>query len=421
MMLWFALIVPVLTIISLLIFFRHQVAWWEPLVNFGPTALIILICKLTGEASQTHDSEWLTFPVSQIEHHEKYVREWEEYVPEVSHTDDKGKTVVDVPAHWETRTEYHPEAWWKITQNGDYEVSHQEYNRIRDYWGGERFALPRHPDQRHSWSCPKGINCNCSDGRGGVYTTVWPNQFEKLEEIASIHGWTNRMQASKTSVFRFPEVPKDRQAVLYERPRPDDTYRAVSIIGPGFDYQADRQLARWNAVVGPRPSDGYKQACKIWILLYKGHDMSVAIDQESLWKGGKKNEFTVCIGLDDKNCAKWSYIISWTEAEELKVKVRDHIVKEYYSKPIDLMQVVNYVGQACLTDYTRKHGHDWDYLTVEAPTWAYWVCWVITILSNIGLAFVVVNNDCTSEQPVPGLREGFYRRAGYRRNYYGRS
>lgn len=406
---WWPLVVPLLAlgILMAVAELRKQVAWWEPLLMFGPTALICLLMVLLAESTQTHDTEWCTQKCVKVEHHEKYVREWEEYVPEQGHTDSDGNYVVDVPAHWETVTEHHPEHWEKIGENGkSYGISGSEYQRIVGFWNGnggkEVFTDLRHSDQRHRFGCPKGVKCNCSDGRGDMFHVTWPRSHHTIEAITWCQTWENRVQACKETLFRFPEVPEERAKELYELPKPDGNWNTPCILGQGGPTQveANKELVRQNALLGPRSADGYAKAVRMWILLYNNSQSDDdALDQENLWKGGNKNEFTLCIGLDSKYHANWAYVISWTDAQKVKIDVRDFVMHEFDDKPIDLNKVVAYMSERCRDDFLRKHSAEFSYLTIRPPTWALVVCWIITILVNGGVGAFVVLNDFTTENP----------------------
>jgi len=241
MIIWFALLIPLAAIAVMYFMFHDKMVWWEAAI-FLATIIVVVSMKYGTETCQTSDTEWCTDLVVQVEHHEKYVREWEEWVPEQGHTDSDGNYVVDVPGHYETRTEHHPEHWDKIKDGGKaYRVTQGEYNRILSAWGElgkpEVYTDLRHSDQRHGWTCPKGKRCNCSDGRGDMFHVQWPGSRKSIEPITWTSRYENRIQASH-SVFRYPELPEDVIKTLYELPKPDDNYNTPVILGQGGPTQA---------------------------------------------------------------------------------------------------------------------------------------------------------------------------------------
>lgn len=397
---WWPLLIPI--IVSYIIYrWKPEVlAWWEPLVLFTPTLVAIILMMLTAESYATRDKEWHTHQCVKIEHHEPYVREWEEWVS--PQYDDKGRETV--PGHYETRTEHTPEEWVKILENGaSHSASRGDYNRIAGQWqaAGSKsvFTDLYHPDQRHRWGCPKGVHCNCSDGRGDMYHVLWPSSHNTIESVTSVHHWENRVIATKETVFRFPEIGPERAKELYTLPDPDDSGNAPSILGNGgpTTAEANKELSRWNALLGPRPGDDYQRACRMWLLIYHSPSDQEARDQEALWKGGKKNEVTLCLGLNTDNSVKWSYVISWTPNERLKINLRDYAMQKYKDTPVDLVDVVQRLATDCKNNYERKHSADWAYLSIEPPTWALVANWIVTLLINLGMAYFVVVNEAGAE------------------------
>jgi hypothetical protein len=423
MLIWGALLIPVAAALIVYFMFHEKVVWWEAAI-FLVAALIIVIMKFSTEGVQTHDTEWLTDQLVSVEHHEKYVREWEEWVPEQGHyeTDSKGNStyVVDVPAHWETRTEHHPEHWDKITNGGkSYRVSQQEYNRILAWWARngsqEIYTDLKHSDQRHRFGCPGGQNCHCSDGRGDMFHVRWPGSRSTIEPLTWTQGYENRIQASH-SVFKFPEVPEEVAKNLYALPKPDSNHNTPAILGDGGPTKdtADKELMRWNALIGPRPGPNkdYLKAGRLWILMFKNGNVQDAIDQENYWNGGNKNELTLCIGVDSNYKIEWAYVISWTKNEKLKIDIRQ-FVTERTGKELNLNDVVAYMGKECYDRFERREFAEFSYLTVNPPGWAVITTYILVTLASVGIGVFVVMNPFTHDNPTGETR----RRYGYRRRF----
>lgn len=56
--LWFAMLIPVLLCVFLLVFHRNATVWWELALPFGVAALTIAICQWITVASATNDTEY---------------------------------------------------------------------------------------------------------------------------------------------------------------------------------------------------------------------------------------------------------------------------------------------------------------------------------------------------------------------------
>jgi|WetSurSiteA1Bulk_404760.scaffolds.fasta_scaffold02404_9 hypothetical protein len=56
--LWFALIIPILLCIYLLLCHRKATTWWEMAIPFGTAMLTIVICQAIAVSSATSDFEY---------------------------------------------------------------------------------------------------------------------------------------------------------------------------------------------------------------------------------------------------------------------------------------------------------------------------------------------------------------------------
>jgi len=98
------------------------------------------------------------------------------------------------------------------------------------------------------------------------------------------------------------------------------------------------------------------------------------------------------IGLNKKNEVQWCYPFSWTEEEGLKVQARNFVIGQK-GKPLDLVPIVQWLHKECAAQFVRKEFADFDYLSVEPPTWAHVLTWILTIATNVGLSYFIVLNE----------------------------
>jgi hypothetical protein len=332
--------------------------------------------KCCVESCLCNDTEYWTGWIHTAEYHERWTEEWDEYIPEQSHTDDKGRTIVDSPAHWEHRISHHPPCWTMHGSNKEkYDIDQASYVHLCNSWGNNNitFAGPNYQQT--------------SVGDGKVWTTRWNNKRDTMVTCTTAHSYQNRVQASK-SIFKFKEFkPKQvKELGLVDYPEIKDVTAVPSILGDGGPTQAaaDRWMAIRNAELGAA-----KQV-RIWIVIYHNPDQQVALDQESYWCGGNKNEMVLCIGVDDKYNALWAYPFSWTPVEELKINVRQLVP---LGKPLDLTPIAEKMGDMVETSWQRKHFKDFNYLTVEPPFWAIMTTFFLTLAVNIGISFWIVLSD----------------------------
>ena len=108
------------------------------------------------------------------------------------------------------------------------------------------------------------------------------------------------------------------------------------------------------------------------------------------WKRGNKNEFTLALSLDASGAASWARVISWTKAEGLKNDVRDFAL-EYH--PLDLVKLVDYMGEQASTRYEYRDFQEFSYLTVEPELWAILLTYVLTLVLNVGVSLWIIHNS----------------------------
>lgn len=402
MIIWLALLVPVITAFVLFFFFRHKTAWWEFAIPFLASLLFIWIMKFTTELSLTSDTEYWGEPITQA----IYSEPWDEEVPcrhpkyctrynSCKSRDSKGncrggyeeyqcgyKHAYDV--------DYHSEYWEVTTASGNSSnISQAEFNRYVNKWGNKSF-VDKHRDY-HSID-------------GDWYVSTCPNDDSKIECFVTSHSYENRVQASH-SVFNYPDVEEKDVAFygLYDYPSIYENYKQIGILGPGDSTKAiaENKIQILNAKLGP------KKQVKVFVLVFKNKSDDVAYHQECYWKGGNKNEFVVCIGVDNAMNVTWCRPFSFTEVQEVKVETRNYV--ESMGK-LNLSKVSDFLYTEIDQKFKRKHFRDFSYLTVEPKGWQVILTFILTVVINLGLSLWLIKNEYDEENP---RGDG----GGYRRYY----
>ena len=120
--------------------------------------------------------------------------------------------------------------------------------------------------------------------------------------------------------------------------------------------------------------------------------------QRGLWKGGKKNEFIVAIGLDKEKKVEWSEIITWGEKKLLDVEVKDYLLDSDTAK-LDLNKFSDFLYKDIEQKWVRKNFKDFDYISVSPPTWSV----ITSILVSLGACIAVfiwsIRNEFTMKHP----------------------
>lgn len=370
-MIWFAMLIPLIAIALLLWKFSYKMAPWEYAVVFFVPLLAIVISKYSIETMQTSDDEYWGGYVLNSEYYES----WDEMVPcrhpkYETTTDSKGNTTTRFVGYEHAYdVDWHPPYWVINTTIGTFPVPEDRFVRLTHKFGNRVFV---------------GLHRHYYSKDGDKYIASWKQEAEKLEPVTDVRSYCNKVQASK-SVFNFKEVnPKDYG--LFEYPKIDSEYKQRSIIGNGgADHiQAEKKLDYFNATLG-----GRKQV-RMFVLIFKNQPLQAGFDQENYWKGGNKNEFVTCIGVDDSLTIQWAHIFSWSEVEDLKIDARDQLE---HDKPLELVKYVDWLGSNIESRFKRKSFKDFDYLSVEPPAGAVAFVYLLTIALCVGIGWWAVRNE----------------------------
>lgn len=373
MLIWFCLLIPVLSIIILSIFFKKKINVWEYLALFLIPLIAIVISYFTSVNSQTKDVEYLNSYITSASYYEY----WSTWDHETCTREDCTGSGEDRKCHTETYDCSHCDEsfdYWEAVDNTGktYRISRSYFEELCKLWNNRTFIDMRRNIVHHG---------TCGQD-GDMYTTVWNNQFETIVPICNIQNYTNKIQCSR-SVFNFQEVDSFdiKDYGLYEYPVYDQ-YNYNPLIG-STDVSVSKRLSRWNAKLG-----NFKQVHML-VALYNNKPIQSAIMQESYWKGGNKNEFILCIGLKDNKEIAWTKVISWTDVDKLKISLEQNVLNMEYN----LNNIIDTVGTNVQKYYKRKEFKDFNYLNIEPTSKAIIITFIITLVLTIGISIYSVLND----------------------------
>lgn len=369
---------------------KHKIAWWEPLPPILMNLVICISAKFTAELAMTTDYEfhggWGVVGCHQEPWTRWYEVEVDDYCDKT--VTENGKRVTKrekCGSHKETRYDSHPEQFWLENSNGEViETDSNDYRWLsQDRWRNQVREDGHHSDYDR-------VKFGFHDtGEGYLHKTRWPGDDDSLVPTTTLHKWTNKVQSADQSLFHFPDVDKEdiKEYGLFELPSIERFYRMRYISGMSGAWadMANRRLEFWNAKLGR------EKQVQMRLLVFKDKPFEASLSQEAYWQGGNKNEFTLCVGVDSKTLrSQWAHVISWSEAENLKVKVRD------YARSMDIfdpVEVADYMGTQVRKDFVRKQFAEFNYLKVATPTWAYWVGFFLSVLVTAGFDVWAIRNE----------------------------
>lgn len=376
MIIWGALLIPFITAIVLYMMFRHRTVWWEFAVPLLSSFVFIFMMKALIEYAQVQSKEYWGSFISRVEYYE----DWDEEVP-CTHsydcncsTDDEGNEDCETCYMHAYDVDYHPPYWQIVTTTNEVvDIDEAEYNRLLKLFANQKF---------------KELGRDYHSNDGDMYFCSWAGDSVRAIPVTTTHYYENRVKVADQSIFHFQKVDTSdiRRYRLKDYPPIYERYKQDAIIG---DYGDDAKVAniKFKYINGLL---GSKKQVRIFVLVFQGQPIDAGLYQEWYWSGSNMNEFVVCIGVDAGRNVKWCYPISWTPAEKLKADVRQFVVSQ---SKLNLSALSDYMAVQVDKQFVRRDFKEFDYLTVEPPAWAIILAYILTIGINIGLSYVLINNE----------------------------
>lgn len=381
-MLWLALIVPAAIAVYLYLYQRSRVLWWEYVVLFVVTALLIPIALAIVDTVQTRDTEywggWVTTA--------RYYEPWDERVScshETGYRDSDGNWHHTGYEH-AYDVSYHGPQWLVDGSNGEeISVNQATFEKLARQFRSRVF---------------RELNRNFHSIDGDEYIVTYPNDVAVLEPLTTKHTYENRTQAADT-VYKFPAVDAAtiQQYKLYPYADVVGYYGCPTVLKPAsMVVTGTVELEKVNALLGR------SKQVRVWVMLFRNAPNAAAVYQQYLWKGGNKNELNVVVSLDASNTVQWARVFSWTEKNRIKVDVRDHLAPGTKFVAADF---ASWLKPEIEQHWERKQFKEFSYLEVVPPWWATLLVWVLTIAIDGSLAYwIVVNEFETADQRRADIR-----------------
>lgn len=373
------MIIPIIIVIVLAVFFKKKITWWEYLLVFFIPLAGIMIAKQVSIYSQTRATEYLHTYLVKAQY-EEYWSTWVHQTCTRTVCTGSGKTRSCHTVSYDcSHCNEHQPVWTAWDNMGrSYNISQRHFEQLCAIWGKRQF-VEMNRSINHHFGC--GVD-------GDAYVTTYDGVFEHIQPVTRTHDYENRLQASK-SVFNFQKVDK-KDVVNYHLAnyiKNFDQFNFDPIFGT-INPISSHRLMLWNALIG------YNKQVNMNIIIFKNQSIQAAEMQRSFWKGGNKNEFILCLGLNNDNKITWTKVISWTENEYLKIEVERIVGAMNYN----LNDIIDTMAVHVNKEYKRKEFKDFKYLSIEPTPMATFVCFLITIILTVGLAIFSVKNEIDLEE-----------------------
>lgn len=378
MLIYSLMIIPVIAFLVLLILFAKRIVWWEYALIFIVPLITIVITKAISVSTQTKDFEyWNSYLVKA-----EYTEAWSTWVDKTCSkevcTGSDSNRVCHTEYYDCSYCDSHSESYRAYDNIGNsYSISRSFYYELTKKWNNDVF-VDMHRNINHHFGCGKD---------GDKYVTTYNNDFNTIIPITNIHGYTNKVQASR-SVFNFRKVDSTdvKRYQLYNYRKKFNEFNYNPIYGDDNRLAIDK-LNRYNCIYGSN-----KQV-HMNILVFKNQPIDAAEYQKAYWVGGNKNEFILCIGLNNEGI-RWTKVISWTEVETLKVDVEKTVLNMKY----DLPSIVDTMALKVNKSFKRKTFKDFNYLEIEPTTGTFIIALILVLLFTIGICIFSIVNDQNLEE-----------------------
>jgi len=377
-----------------------KIVLWEWLTGCGVSLLTALIFQYVACIGMTDDVEtWSGQVIQSIEYsrwkeyYEYAVYRTEYYYVTVDDysTDNKGRTYRsgshreqrsrEVFDHWEPTSCWHRATWNVDTSLGNHGIDEVKFNYLCHKFGDKHTVQGNRVTGEH--------NSRMIDGDPNDYVAF--NLKGWIEPVSDTKHFENRIKASP-SLFSFVKVPTNISVFTWpETKRLFDTTR---LMGNARQRISVLEWDQLNSVLGPT-----KKVNLILIGFTNNTPREYARWQEAAWIGGKKNDLVMCYAGDNTN-TQWSYVFGWTE----KALVKRNLESLLLNNEID-HDLVSKIKNEVIANYEIKDWKKFDYITIEPPSWSYWVYFLVMIITQTGLYIFFHKNlfdkDNAGYRPVP--------------------
>ena len=267
--------------------------------------------------------------------------------------------------------DFHPEHWTKENNTGnEYSISKSEFDVLQKRFASKPYFVE--------------LNRDYYSKDGDAYHTNWEGQPDKSDVMTSEHSYTNKIKASH-SIFKFEDINEKTKKLwsLYDYPNVSGNYQPL-VLGQKVDEVTNRKLQYLNGYYGA------SKQFRTFILFFKNQSPEVAYKQRSYWEGGNKNEFVICIGVDNFGKFNWVKCFSWMDKPELEVEVQEYFNS---NKDLNLSKFADWMPKQIEQHWHRKSFKEFDYLEIELTDTQMWWILIIILLYNIGVSYWIIVNE----------------------------
>ena len=233
----------------------------------------------------------------------------------------------------------------------------------------------------------------------------------KGDPASSTELYKNWVKASANSLFKDDAVKEEaNKALMVEYPiKINDYYNINRIITPNITLPNkaawNLQLAQILETLGP------SKQMNIVVVMVDGVGRDYALGLRRHWKGFKKNDAVIVIGLKG-GAIQWAEVMSWSKNSLFNVEMRN-MIEEAKDMPLALINPAEFmknVQDISQRDFVRRRMHEFEYLRsdIPPPTWLIVLTSILAVGVGIGTSILFNRIDLTN------LGSNSYRRPSFR-------
>lgn len=369
---YFFALIPV-TIGAFLLYKNREVVWWEWLIGTACAFALAGIMHGCAIHGMTDDVETWSGYITKVSHHPEWVEHWVETHTE-TYTTGSGKDQQTHTRTW-TTDEYdtHSEHWVAHRDFGSFVdteiIDVSTFRELSKKFGGVLFDDGLQP-LRHGGRRYKGDR--------NIYSVN--NDKNYISPVTTIQTFENRVKAAPT-IFSFVTVPTNIN--VYPWPNNPDWMHSDRLLGTASVLINQYKWDCMNSLIGPR------KKINLIMVGFSNEGQEYGQWQQAKWIGGKKNDLVLCFGgASTKQNAKWAYVFGWTENELVKKNIETILL----NNPIN-NNIIPLIVEEVNKNYVIKDWSKFDYISIQPPTWSYWVFTILLILTQGGLYYFFHVNE----------------------------
>lgn len=225
--------------------------------------------------------------------------------------------------------------------------------------------------------------------------TEEPPRFTKAkigDPVAAEHSYLNYVKAARNSLFYDKgEVITDIAIPAYPGEIFDYHYvnRVLSINVPV------QEVDKWNHEIGMALRElGPKKEANFIVAFVNGNNPTYAQALERAWIGGKKNDVVLVLGTPKYPEISWVRVLSWTDKQDFKVKLRDDVLA---LKTVDRERIIQALVENTDKLFLRKQMSDFEYLKyeIDPPLWVTILTFLTSAAASIFMSIYFSKNKVT--------------------------